>query len=262
MQPRGTSNAMGRRMPRAGKSVIADIAPAHASARSEATAGAVLVVEDDPVLCEVLSRILYRDGYDVRRAPSAAQALELIEERPPELVILDACLREGTSLELAGKIHRANARLPVIVLTNSGFKNEDFPKWSCGRLLNKSLALSDLRWAVAATLNEARSLRPDARPPATEIESLPNLAARHPLNELAPRTAEGPFMRLFGSKSSKIIGVLVLGAVLAIGFVATNGLAKPPAAAGEEKPAPSKKTASTTLCWCIHPARLCRTTSG
>jgi membrane fusion protein, heavy metal efflux system len=225
-------------------SSLPDAPPASASTCREATAGTILVVEDDPVLCEVLSRILCRDGYDVRRAQNAAQALALIEERAPELVILDACLREGTSLELAGKIRRANARLPVILLTNSGFKNEDFPKWSGGRLLNKSLGLSDLRWAVAAALNEARSLRLGAAwAPAIEIESSPNLAARHPENELAPRTAEGLFMRLLGSKSSKVIGVLILGAVLAIGFMATNGVGRPPAAAGEEKPAPPKNSA-------------------
>src|ERR1700730_1615291 len=55
--------------------------PTPASMCFEAAAPAILVVEDDPILCEVLCRILCRDGYCVLRALGASQALELIEAR-------------------------------------------------------------------------------------------------------------------------------------------------------------------------------------
>jgi cobalt-zinc-cadmium efflux system membrane fusion protein len=57
-------------------------------------------------------------------------------------------------------------------------------------------------------------------------------------------------MGLFESKSSKVVGALLLGVVLVVGFVAANGVIRPSAAAEEEKPAAAKnvggdKSAST-----------------
>src|SRR5580704_5815770 len=130
---------MRRQMPAvATPSADSNIAQAPAPKCREATASTILVVEDDPVLCEVLCRILSRDGHDVSRALSASEALELIDERSPQLVLLDACLREGTSLQLVQTIHRLKANLPVILLTNSASRNEEFPSWTADRVLNKS----------------------------------------------------------------------------------------------------------------------------
>lgn len=130
----------------------------------KATAATILVVEDDPILCEVLCRILSRDGHDVSRALNASQALEIIDERWPEIVLLDVCLKEGTGLRLAENIHARNADVPIILLTTSPFKSGDFPRWAAGRLLYKSLDLPDLRRAVTAALHERprTSPRPSA----------------------------------------------------------------------------------------------------
>ncbi len=51
-------------------------------------------------------------------------------------------------------------------------------------------------------------------------------------------------MRLFESKLSKVIGVSLLAVVLVVGFVAANGVMRPSAAAGEEKPAAAKNAAA------------------
>jgi cobalt-zinc-cadmium efflux system membrane fusion protein len=220
---------------------LPDAPPTPASTCFEAAAPTILVVEDDPVLCEVLCRILCRDGYCVRRALGASQALELIDERSPQLVMLDSCLREGTSLQLAQAIHRRDDRLPVILLTNSGFKNEDFPRWTAGRFLNKSLGLADLRWAVAAALNEAKSPGPPQPPAAAHAPAIttksPSFPPRPVANGSALRIVKDFSMRLFESKSAKVVGALLLGVVLVVGLVAANGAMRPSAAADDAMPA-------------------------
>jgi cobalt-zinc-cadmium efflux system membrane fusion protein len=217
-------------------SADSNVAQAPAPECREATASTILVVEDDPVLCEVLCRILSRDGHDVCRALSASEALELIDERSPQLVLLDACMREGTSLQLVQAIHRLKANLPVILLTNSASRSEEFPSWTAGRVLNKSLGLPDLRWAVAAALNEARA--PATAREQTNIVNLPpKLPSHSPEDRSALRTAKDFFMRLFQSKSSKVIGAVLLGVVLVVGLVAANGAMRPSAAADDATPA-------------------------
>ena len=155
--------------------------------------------------------------------------------------MLDSCLREGTSLQLAQAIHRLDARLPVILLTNSGFKNEDFPRWTAGRFLNKSLGLADLRWAVAAALNEAKSPGAPPQPAAVHAPTIttksPSFPPRPVENGSALRIVKDFSMRLFQSKSAKIVGALLLGVVLVVGLVAANGAMRPSAAADDAMPA-------------------------
>ena len=220
-------------------SSVSNITPTLAPKSREATAAIILVVEDDPILSEVLCRILSRDGHDVSRALNASEALEVIHKRVPQLVLLDACLREGTSLQLAKTIHRHNANLPLILLTNTASRKEDFQSWTAGRVLNKSLGLADLRWAVASALNEAKA------PPAPRVlTSMVTLLPNHPSpdfgNGSALRTAKDFCMRLLESKSSKVIGAALLGVALLVGFVAANGASRPSTAAAEEKPAAAK----------------------
>ena len=216
---------------------LADLPPPPASTFRELNGATILVIEDDPVLCEVLCRILSRDGYDVSRALDASQALERISERLPQLVLLDACLREGSSLRLVKAIHGLNVHLPVILLTNSWSKTEGFGSWPAGRLLNKSLGLPDLRWAVAAAINEAEAPPRAAR---TTVDSIPRHLSE---NGSRSRTAKDFLMRLFESKSAKIIGALVLGAVLLVGFMAANAI-RPSAAASDDNSAAGKKAQS------------------
>lgn len=61
----------------------------------------ILVVEDDAVLGEVLGRILTQDGHVVRHCVHAEDALALIKDWTPCLILLDACLRNGSGLKVA-----------------------------------------------------------------------------------------------------------------------------------------------------------------
>jgi DNA-binding response OmpR family regulator len=79
----------------------------------------VLVVDDEPIVRDVVVRYLQRDGYDTLEAGDGDAARELIERSPPELVVLDVMLPGTDGLELCRWI-RSRGSLPVILLTARG----------------------------------------------------------------------------------------------------------------------------------------------
>jgi DNA-binding response OmpR family regulator len=77
----------------------------------------VLVVDDEPLVCDVVARYLERDGHRVLMASDGDQARELIESEAPGLVLLDVMLPGQTDgLGLCRWI-RSSSELPVILLT-------------------------------------------------------------------------------------------------------------------------------------------------
>jgi two-component system phosphate regulon response regulator PhoB len=79
----------------------------------------VLVVEDESALQQLLAYNLERAGFAVEQAFDADEALTLIAERLPDLIILDWMLPYMSGLELCRQLRRkaATANLPVIMLT-------------------------------------------------------------------------------------------------------------------------------------------------
>src|SRR5919199_4787573 len=79
----------------------------------------VLVVDDEPIVRDVVVRYLKREGFDTLEAGDGATARELIERSPPELVVLDVMLPGTDGLALCRWI-RSRDELPVIMLTARG----------------------------------------------------------------------------------------------------------------------------------------------
>lgn len=77
---------------------------------------ALLLVDDDPTLLSVLSRRMAREGYEVVSASSGPQALRLLEQRWPALLIIDLMMPGMDGFELAARVKRI-ADLPIIVLS-------------------------------------------------------------------------------------------------------------------------------------------------
>jgi len=77
---------------------------------------ALLLVDDDPTLLSVLARRMAREGYEVLTAPSGAQALTLLEQRWPSLLIVDLMMPGMDGFELCARVKRI-ADLPIIVLS-------------------------------------------------------------------------------------------------------------------------------------------------
>jgi DNA-binding response OmpR family regulator len=82
--------------------------------------GTVLLVDDEPIVRDVVARYLRRDGFDTVEAGTGEEARGLIERgEPPSLVVLDVMLPGLDGLELCRWI-RATSTVPVILLTARG----------------------------------------------------------------------------------------------------------------------------------------------
>ena len=79
----------------------------------------VLVVDDEPIVRDVVVRYLERDGFQTLTASDGEVAMALIEEREPSLVVLDVMLPGTDGLSLCRWI-RDRSSLPVILLTARG----------------------------------------------------------------------------------------------------------------------------------------------
>ncbi len=81
---------------------------------------AVLVVDDEPALREVLSLRIADWGYDVSTVADVAEAERVLDRQPPDLVLCDVVLPGGSGLELLKRIKRQDPRLPVVMITAHG----------------------------------------------------------------------------------------------------------------------------------------------
>jgi DNA-binding response OmpR family regulator len=79
----------------------------------------VLVVDDEPMVREILARYLERDGFQVRTAEDGEQALEAFAQQDPDIVLLDLMLPRLDGLEVFRRI-RLGRETPVIMLTARG----------------------------------------------------------------------------------------------------------------------------------------------
>ncbi len=79
----------------------------------------VLVVDDDPPSVKMISFLLQEEGYDVVTASSGPEALRLVDEAAPDLVILDVMMPNMDGLEVCQRIRR-RSDLPIIFLSAKG----------------------------------------------------------------------------------------------------------------------------------------------
>ena len=86
-----------------------------------ATKGEILLVDDDPDIRDSIKIILESKGYDVRTAGNGRQALAALEQKVPDLMILDVMMStdtEGFDLAYELKSKPQFESLPIIILTS------------------------------------------------------------------------------------------------------------------------------------------------
>jgi two-component system, OmpR family, KDP operon response regulator KdpE len=78
----------------------------------------VLVIDDEPPIRKLLRMGLSAHGYEILEAPNGRVSLELLEEKKPDLVILDLGLPDMQGLELLRMIRARNEGVPIVVLSS------------------------------------------------------------------------------------------------------------------------------------------------
>ncbi|MFZ5827341.1 MAG: response regulator transcription factor [Bacillota bacterium] len=77
----------------------------------------VLVVDDDAKITSFLRRSLALEGYQVLVANSGTEALRVVAEDPPELMVLDIMMPDLDGLEVCRRVRAAGEPFPILMLT-------------------------------------------------------------------------------------------------------------------------------------------------
>jgi DNA-binding response OmpR family regulator len=80
----------------------------------------VLIVDDEPIVRDVVVRYLKRDGFDTLEAGDGDSARRLIERSPPHLVVLDVMLPGKDGFAVVTELRTARQFVPVLMLTARG----------------------------------------------------------------------------------------------------------------------------------------------
>lgn len=82
----------------------------------------LLLIEDDEAIAELIVWHFAREGFAVRQTPDGEQALILVDERVPDIVLLDWMIESLPGIEVCRRLRRnpRSANVPIIMLTARG----------------------------------------------------------------------------------------------------------------------------------------------
>jgi DNA-binding response OmpR family regulator len=128
----------------------------------------ILLVEDLPSVAERMQAHLCQAGFTVQVAESCAEALDILRERVPELIVLDAVLDDGSGIELCAYLRAGGhdgalpgvADTPIIVLVEGGDEEAHLRALEAGAddCLAKPVNPKELRLRVHAILRRSVGL--------------------------------------------------------------------------------------------------------
>jgi two-component system, OmpR family, KDP operon response regulator KdpE len=131
--------------------------------------GNILVVDDEPQITRVLKTTLSSHGYGTRTAADGSEALQLMKDWCPDLVITDLRMPNMDGLELCRHL-RSKSRIPIIVLSVKGEERAKVEALDAGAddYVTKPFNINELLARVRAALRRAAA---PEEPDAESIES-------------------------------------------------------------------------------------------
>jgi two-component system phosphate regulon response regulator PhoB len=120
----------------------------------------VLVVEDEDALATLLQYNLEKEGYQVALAADGEEALMLVDERLPDLVVLDWMLPKISGIELCRRLRgRSETRnMPIMMLTARGEESDRIRGLDTGAddYVTKPFSMIELAARIRAVLRRIR----------------------------------------------------------------------------------------------------------
>ena len=117
----------------------------------------VLVVDDDTHILRMLQRMLELEGYQVLTASSGVAALDIFDEKTPELVLLDIMLPDIDGYTVCRNIHEFS-QIPIIMITAKDSDEEKVQGLDAGAddYVTKPFSANELVARVKAVLRRTR----------------------------------------------------------------------------------------------------------
>jgi DNA-binding response OmpR family regulator len=126
----------------------------------------ILIVDDEPVICEVLEFNLANEGYDITCAYSAEEALKKLSP-DYSLILLDVMLSGISGYKFAETLRQKKNPIPIIFLTAKDTENDMLTGFSVGGddYISKPFSIKEVIARVRAVLKRAGTIlgRPDSK---------------------------------------------------------------------------------------------------
>ena len=120
----------------------------------------ILVVEDEDSLATLLQYNLQKEGYDIALAGDGEEALLLVDERLPDLIVLDWVLPKVSGIEVCRRLRQRNEtrNVPIIMLTARGEESDRVRGLDTGAddYLVKPFSMTELTARIRAVLRRIR----------------------------------------------------------------------------------------------------------
>ncbi len=117
----------------------------------------ILVVDDIEPQRELCARELRDEGYDVDVAATGEEAVRVLSESEPDLVILDMSLPDMGGLEVLGSMLHRRPDLPVVINSAYDSYRDSFMAWAATAYLTKSSNLTELKATVRRILAKRKT---------------------------------------------------------------------------------------------------------
>jgi DNA-binding NtrC family response regulator len=85
----------------------------------------ILVVDDDAQIRSLLKITLERAGHEILMAPDGAQAIEIFNEDPADLVITDVVMPQQEGLATIRQLRKENPGVSIIAISGGGFADPE-----------------------------------------------------------------------------------------------------------------------------------------
>ena len=153
----------------------------------------VLIVEDDSALADLLVWNFNNAGYSVRQTPDGDEALVLVREQVPDVVILDWMLEGTSGIEVCRRLRRSRdtSHVPIIMLTARGELDDRIRGLETGAddYITKPFSPRELLARVGAIM---RRIRPALAGEVLEVGDLVLDATAHRVTRSGEPIALGP----------------------------------------------------------------------
>jgi two-component system phosphate regulon response regulator PhoB len=127
----------------------------------------ILIVEDEAALVELLRYNLDKSGFATRVATDGEEALAKIEDRVPDLVLLDWMLPGVSGIEICRRLRRRpeTARLPIVMLTARTEEADRLRGLETGAddYVSKPFSVAELLARIKGLLRRAKAVTPEGR---------------------------------------------------------------------------------------------------
>jgi two-component system response regulator MprA len=117
----------------------------------------ILVVDDEPMVCDSIKRMLEFDGHQVEMATSGQQALEVLQNAKFDLIMIDYRMPVMTGDKLAGLIKARAPHLPILLISATAqvLEQSQEPLAGVDLMISKPFPLEELREAIVRVLAKA-----------------------------------------------------------------------------------------------------------